>query len=261
MLENILFVLIETSHPGNIGSAARAINTMGLQRLCLVNPQEYPSVKATARASGAHGLLAQAEIHPCTESAIAKSTLVIGASARDRRLSWPELSPREMADLVTSHVSKTGTEVAILFGRENNGLSNEELALCHYLVQIPANPAYSSLNLAAAVQVLAYEIRMSYLACNQHSNVILGKEPESDKGLLKMDSPLANQDSMNRMYVHLHRVLSELSFINEKQPDKLIRRIKRLFNRAQMEEKEVQIIRGILSAIEKNIENNQPDRQ
>lgn len=248
MLNKISFVLIETSHPGNIGAAARAIKTMGLNKLSLVNPVEYPSVKATARASGADDVLAQAGVFSSVQQAIAKSTLVIGTSARDRRLAWPVLTPTQMAEVIFSHISTNPEhQVGLLFGRENNGLSNEELELCHYLVQIPANPAYSSLNIAAAVQILAYEIRSSYLLSKkQEEQTLSGNATE-------MDSPMACHDSLDRMYEHLFKLLYQIDFINEKQPIKLIRRIKRLFNKAQMEEKEVQIIRGILSAVEKNL--------
>jgi len=243
MIENIKIVLIETSHPGNIGSAARAIKNMGLSQLVLVKPKDYPSVQATARASGADSILENAVMVETVEQAIADSTLIIGASARDRRLTWPELDPRRMADLVFEEMSQKTAKVALLFGRENNGLSNEELALCHYLVQIPANPNYSSLNLAAAVQVLCYELRQTYLRLNKLSSDVVVEH--------KQDSPLADFEAIDRMHEHMQLVLTRLSFLSEKQPDKLVRRIKRLFNRAQMEEKEVQIIRGIMSAIEK----------
>jgi len=254
MLNNIQIVLIATSHPGNIGSAARAMKNMGLSQLSLVSPKDYPNVKATARASGADDILENAVICQTLEEAIAGATLVIGASARDRRLTWPELNPKQMAELVREKSANSDTRIAILFGRENNGLSNEELELCHYLVQIPANPVYSSLNLAAAVQVLAYELRMVYLQSVAESH---DRNISSAKKANELDSPLAKGDAMNHMYEHMQSVLVRLEFINEQQPAKLVRRIKRLFNRAQMEEKEVQIIRGMMSAIEKMLDQKE----
>lgn len=163
MLHNIRVVLVNTSHPGNIGGAARAMKNMGLSRLYLVDPEDFPSGEANARASGANDVLDAAIVVDTLEEALTGCSLVLGTSARDRRIPWPLLDPRECATTSLAQVEQGG-EVALVFGREYAGLTNEELQRCHYHVHIPSDPAFGSLNLAAAVQVLVYEVRMAWLA-------------------------------------------------------------------------------------------------
>jgi TrmH family RNA methyltransferase len=227
-------VLINTSHPGNIGAAARAMKNMGLNKLCLVDPQEFPSAEATARASGADDLLASASCFETLDEAIADSILVIGASARSRTLPLPSLDPRSCAKLV--YEQRQAGAVSILFGRERTGLSNEEMDRCHYLVQIPANPDYSSLNIAAAVQVIAYELR---LASGVHVN--------SDDTEIRY----ATAKQMEQFYAHLEQTLEELEFLDPENPRHLMRRLRRLFGRARPDQNEINILRGILTAAAK----------
>ena len=159
LADNIRIVLVHTSHPGNIGAAARAMKTMNLQHLVLVSPKCYPHPDAIARAAGADDILHHCEVVDTLSEAIADAQLVIGTSARMRHLSWPQLTPRECGQTAVRHAQDQ--DVAIVFGREKSGLSNDELQLCHYHVQIPCNPDYASLNLGAAVQVLAYEVKVA----------------------------------------------------------------------------------------------------
>jgi len=230
-------VLVEPSHPGNIGAAARAMKTMGLSNLWLVSPKRFPDAEATARASGADDLLYRARVVESYGQALDGCGLVVGASARRRTVSWPQLDPRHCARQVVAAASKL--PVALVFGREHSGLTNAELERCHYLVQIPANPAYSSLNLAAAVQILAYEIRMAVVTSG-------GAEVDRPERL-----ELATTGEMQGVMGHLEQVLSEIGFLNPAQPRQLMRRLRRLFNRAQLDKTEVNILRGILTAVQR----------
>lgn len=234
MLENIRFILVDTTHPGNIGGAARAMKNMGLSQLYLVNPADFPNKKATVRAAGADDLLANARCVASLEQALEGCELVFGTSARTRALPWPVCNPYECAQKVQSEPKK---RMAFVFGRENSGLSNEELALCHYHVHIPTQASFSSLNLAAAVQVIAYELRMA--------------EEASVPRRFKPVFELAGAEQMVGFYSHLEGVLIDLKFLDPKQPKLLMQRLKRLFNRAQVEKTELNILRGILSAIQK----------
>ncbi len=234
-LAQIRIVLIETSHPGNIGAAARAMKVMGLSRLYLVAPQQFPSAEATARASGADDLLAGAVVCPDLESALAGCTRVYGASARSRTIPWPLFSPRECAAQVAE---VPGDEtVAFVFGRESSGLTNAELERCSALLHIPTNPDYSSLNLAAAVQVVSYELRQALLEP--------GPEEASE------GEPLADHTDVERFYDHLEQTLVELEFLDPENPRQLMRRLRRLFNRTALQVVEVNILRGILTAAQK----------
>lgn len=234
-------VLVETSHPGNIGAAARAMKNMGLQDLRLVNPAQFPNAEATARASGADDLLASAQQFDSIEAAIADATLVIGASARSRSLPVPMLDPRQCAELVCNHPD-AGNAV-ILFGRERTGLTNEELDLCHYLVQIPVNPVYPSLNIAAAVQVISYDLRVAALA-----GAVL---PVTD-----VDRDYATSVQMEQFYRHLEQTLVELEFLDPDNPRQLMRRLRRLYNRARPDQNEINILRGILTATNRRNSGN-----
>ncbi len=226
-------VLVETSHPGNIGAAARAMKNMGLEDLRLVNPARFPDAEATARASGADDLLAAARCYDTLDAAIADATLVVGASARARSLPVPMLDPRACAAQVAGHPDPRGA--AILFGRERTGLTNEELDRCHYLVQIPVNPDYPSLNIAAAVQVICYELRVASLG---EGDLLPPAEPPD----------YASAGQMEQFYAHLEQTLVELEFLDPDNPRQLMRRLRRLFNRARPDCNEVNILRGILTA-------------
>jgi len=239
MLSNVRIVLVEPSHPGNIGAAARAMKNMCLQHLTLVSPEKFPHADAIARAAGAGDILDQAVVVDSLEQAIGSCTLVMGASARLRTLAWPQYTPAEAAREVKK-ISEHGT-VALVFGRERTGLTNDELQLCHYLVNIPCNEDFSSLNLAAAVQVLAYEIFQVSTQGN-NSEVLTGKD----------EIPVA-QEEMQRYFEHLHEVLVKIDFLDPQHPKKLMRRLHRLYNRAQPDQREINILRGILSAVEKLI--------
>lgn len=232
----VRIVLVGTTHPGNIGAAARAMCTMGLDQLTLVAPREFPSAEATARAAGADAVLEQARVCATLDEALAGCSFVVGASARLRALPWATVSPREVAPRLVAE-SAHG-EVAVIFGRESSGLSNDELASCHALLHIPTDPGYSSLNLGMAVQVVAYELRLATLA-----GAGPGPAPE------RLD-PLATVEDLERFYAHLERTLVEAGFLNPANPRHLMLRLRRLFNRALPEEKEVRILRGILSALE-----------
>jgi tRNA (cytidine32/uridine32-2'-O)-methyltransferase len=231
--ERIKIIIVEPSHPGNIGATARAMKTMDLSQLVLVNPKSFPNVNATARAAGADDLLANAKIFSSFEEAIKDSKLVIGTSNRIREIPLPVISPREVATKILAEATKH--EVSIVFGRENNGLSNEELIQCHYQIMIPTNPDFNSLNLASAVQIIAYEIK-------------LARENRSFSA--EFDEPLASSEEMKLFYQHLEKVLIEIDFLNPKYPRKLMARLVRLFNRSRLLKTELNILRGILTAIE-----------
>lgn len=232
MLSNVRIVLIGTTHPGNIGAVARAMKNMCLQSLYLVQPKIYPSAEATARASGADDLLARARVCGTLDEALRGCRLVIGTSARLRSVQWPCLSPRESARRLLQE-SAAG-EVALIFGRESSGLSNSELDRCHYLVQIPSNPEYPSLNLSQAVQVLSYEL---------HSNALQGGVDDAPA-----PDEVANAEALEDFFRHLQQAIDELGFSDPRQSKKLQRRLRRLFLRARPDPVELNILRGILSA-------------
>lgn len=236
-LDNIRFVLVGTTHPGNIGAAARAMKTMGLTKLHLVEPLHYPNAEATARASGADDVLANAQVHKDLISAIDGCHQVYGMSARLRHLPVPVVDPRQAVEQIQQQSDDTQT--AILFGREHSGLSNEEIDRCHHLINIPANPDYSSLNLAAAVQVFAYELKMSF-------------DPSIEVGRIGEDREAIDARDLDHLYHHFEQSLTEIGFLDPENPKNLIRRLKRLFNRADMDRNEVQILHGILRAAQNN---------
>jgi tRNA (cytidine32/uridine32-2'-O)-methyltransferase len=237
MLDRIRIVLINTSHPGNIGSAARAMKTMGLADLYLVDPKQFPHGTARDMASGADDILQRAVVVETLDEAIADCTLVVGTSARDRTIPWPLLPPRQVAEKVRQEPE--GGRTAIIFGREQSGLTNEELHRCQLHVQIPANPDYSSLNLAAAVQVIAYELRVASLDPTE-----VPKE---------WDYRPASSDEMERLFDHMQQVLIQLDFLKLSAPRQLMTRLRRFFYRARPDVMETNIFRGMLRAIEEKI--------
>lgn len=235
-MKNIRIVLVNTSHPGNIGAAARAMKTMGLERLVLVAPKDFPSEEATARATGASDILEQAIVAPNLRMAIQDCEWVLGTSGRNRYLQRSIVSPRECGQWIADH---NDAEIAILFGNERNGLSNEELAFCQSQIVIPTAPQFSSLNLAAAVQIICYEIFSSSLT-------EISCQPDS------LVPSLVKVEQLEQLYDHLQRVMIETHFLNPEQPKQLMPKLKRFFSRAQLEEDELNIFRGFLTAVEKH---------
>jgi TrmH family RNA methyltransferase len=232
-------VLVETSHPGNIGATARAMKTMGLTDLALVSPREFPSPQASARASGATDVLARARVYPTLAEAIGDCTLVIGASARLRSLPHRIVDPRQCAELVLAQ--HPDSKVAIVMGPEQAGLTNEHAGLCQYLVNIPTNPEYGSLNVAMAVQVICYELRMAALVGRSGAT--------ADR-----DAPLASAREIEGFHEHLERVLSTTGFLHPNHPHTMKLRLRRLFQRAELDRNEVNILRGALASLD-------PDRK
>ncbi|WP_413229045.1 tRNA (cytosine(32)/uridine(32)-2'-O)-methyltransferase TrmJ [Arsukibacterium sp.] len=234
-LDNIRVVLVGTTHTGNIGSVARAMKTMGLSRLYLVAPKTAPDGQAYALAAGASEILAAATTFDTLADAVADCALVVGSSARSRTLSWPMLDPRQCATLA---IAQSDKPVAIVFGRESSGLTNDELQLCNYHVCIAANPEYSSLNLAMAVQILCYEVRMAYLT---------GEPVVAESEAVNYPTSI----QMENFYQHLEVALQHTGFIIKQHPGVVMAKLKRLFNRARPEEAEYNILRGILSSMQR----------
>lgn len=230
-------VLVETSHPGNIGATARAMKTMGLSELVLVGPTSFPSADATARASGADDVLAHATVCASLPEAIADCVYVVGASARVRSLQWPTIDARSCAEKLWERA--TAGPVAVVFGPEHSGLTNEHLARCHELVNIPANPEYSSLNLAMAVQVVCYELLMA------HAQIAAWREGLGEE---QRDTPLATADEVEAFHVYLEDLMCRTGFLNPDHPRQLKLRLRRIFNRAQLDQTEVNILRGLFAA-------------
>lgn len=239
MTKNVRIVMVQTSHPGNIGAAARAMKNMCLSELVLVGPKRFPCDEATVRASGADDLLANARVVETLADAVADCRIVIGASARLRSVSWPLVAPREAAALASAEAASA--PVSLVFGRESSGLSNDELDLCTHLVHIPTNPDYSSLNVAMAVQVLAYELMMT--GVTEASPTV--DTPSSDGDPRES---LASNAEMEGFFGHLEQALDEIGFTDERRSEKLMRRLRRLFHRASPASDEINILRGILSA-------------
>ncbi len=240
----VRFVLVGTTHPGNIGASARAMKAMGFNDLCLVGPKTFPAAEATARASGADDLLAHATVVTDLAEAVADCALVVGTTARDRHLEWPVLSPRDAAARIVDVLGDG--PVAVVFGREQSGLSNAELDRCHHAIRIPTNPAFNSLNLAQAVQVCAYELRQSLLVMSEH-DVADGES---------MLDPPADAGELDRLHAHLIAVMTAVGYFDPTNPRLLPRRLRRLLNRGDLQRSEVQILRGFLSAVERRGDKN-----
>lgn len=232
---SIRIVLVGTTHPGNIGAVARAMKNMGLDDLALVNPKVFPHAKATARASGAVDVLKNATVVDSLAEAIKDCVFVAGASARPRSLTWPYMEPRDCAAKFIE-LREQGT-VAAVFGPEKSGLSNADLDHCDTLLTIPTNPDFSSLNIAMSVQVFTYELRMAAEA---------GKPAHYEH-----DAPLATSGELEHFYEHLAQVMTDVDFLDPENPRHLMRRLRRMFIRAQVDKNEVNILRGMLAAIDK----------
>jgi tRNA (cytidine32/uridine32-2'-O)-methyltransferase len=240
MLEKIKIVLSHTTHPGNIGATARAMKVMGLSNLALVNPNKYPSAEATERASKAANILAEAKVYEHVEEAISDCRLVIGASVRTRTLPSKLVTPRELADKIKNQPENM--PVAIMFGTENSGLTNDELHLCHYQVYIPTNPDYSSLNLAQAVQLISYELRLAL----------------SDMKQLPDQRVIANETQVSHhqldgLLAHFEKIMLKSGYLNPDHRKQIDNRMSRLLSKAQVTESEYKLLRGFLSSIDGSI--------
>ena len=238
--KSVTFILVGTSHPGNIGASASAIKTMGFSRMNLVSPKEFPSETAFFRAKAATDVLEKIEIFPNLKSAISDFELVIGTSARNRKVPWPMINSKKAAQQIIAITKRGKQKIALVFGREDRGLTNEELGLCNLHVHIPANKDYSSLNLAQAVQIIAYEIRMQSL---------------SDKKLKEQewDVPLAKNEEIENLINHFENLMNELDFYEIDNPRKLLTRMRRFFKRSKIDHLEANVFRGVISSIQKNL--------
>jgi TrmH family RNA methyltransferase len=249
VLGRVRVVLVNTSHPGNIGGAARAMKNMGLQQLVLVDPRRFPDDNASARAAGADDVLRDARIVGTLEEAIADCVLVMGTSARDRRIPWPVVDPREAADLVLDQLAvQEDAQIALVFGREDSGLTTEELQRCQFHVHIPSDPEFSSLNLAAAVQVLAYELRMQGLQRQGQPTKMHKLETTNRQSQI-----LVTAEELERFFEHLEQVLTEIGFHDPQKPRQLMPRLRRLYGRIQIDQVEMNILRGILTDTQKAV--------
>ena len=237
--DNMRMVMVETSHPGNIGAAARAMKTMGQSHLYLVNPALFPSAEVTARAAGADDILEHAVICASLEEAVRDCVLVVATTARIRRVPWTVEGPRAGAARIVA-LARSG-HVAVVFGREDNGLNNEELGLCNTVVQIPANPDFGSLNIAAALQIICYEILQA-----AGSGTVTQENSVS----------LASAEHMRQLYEHFEACMTGVGFYNPRKPRLLMRRLKRMFNRAQLDLDEINILRGFLAAVQELIKKD-----
>lgn len=238
LFPRVRIVLVETTHPGNIGAAARAMKNMGLCKLVLVDPRLFPNEKAIWRSASAADVVEGAEVVSSLAEALEGCQLVIGTSARERRIPWPMLEPKSCGEKVFN-AQAAGQEVAIVFGREAHGLKNEELQMCHFHVNIPTGKAYSSLNLGMAVQVLTYEILQASIAAEDQPDQVGGD----------WDMEYATSDALEHFFVHLESTLIETGFHDPTNPRQLMTRLRRMFNRIRMDEMEVNILRGFLTSI------------
>ncbi|MFT4748600.1 MAG: tRNA (cytidine32/uridine32-2'-O)-methyltransferase [Pseudohongiellaceae bacterium] len=242
--ENIKIVLVNTSHPGNIGAAARAMKNMGMMQLVLVQPEDFPSGVARGRAASALDVIENAIVVDTLEEAIADCSLVIGTSARSRKIPWPMVTPESCAQKIVQE--SVGGKTALVFGREDSGLDNDELQLCNFHVQIPTNPDCSSLNLAAAVMVICYEV-FKYDASLDGRAALAEDE--------FWDQEKATGEQVEHFYEHLEQVMTKIKFHDPENPRQLMQRMRRLFSRIRIDVMEMNILRGILSNIEYHIKD------
>ena len=237
LLNSIKVVLVGTTHPGNIGATARAMKNMGIVNMALVEPKEFPSDIATYRSKAAKDVLENAEVFDTLKMAISDCELVIGTSARERKVPWPILNPKDASQEVSK--GSLNNKVAVVFGREDRGLTNEELGLCNLHVHIPTDPEYSSLNLSQAVQIMVYEIRSAIL------------ENEGNDG--NWDVEFADNDQTERLISHMDELMQEVDFYEIDNPRKLLLRVRRFFKRSRLDVMEVNIFRGLFAAIQKKL--------
>ncbi|OMH32834.1 tRNA (cytosine(32)/uridine(32)-2'-O)-methyltransferase TrmJ [Motiliproteus sp. MSK22-1] len=245
MLNNIRVVMINTFHPGNIGAAARALKNMGLSQLYLVDPKEFPHPEAESRAAGALDLLNNAVVVKTLEEAIKDCSLVVGTSARNRSFPWPMLDARNCAEKAV--IEAKSAPVAIVFGRERMGLHNEELMQCNFHLAIPTDPVYPVLNVSAAIQVVCYELWLAQQNSSTPSSTSSTSSTNNDP-LLEYPS----SEEMGHFYTHLENTLKDINFIVAQHEGKVMTKLRRLFNRARPEKVELNMLRGVLSAIQRN---------
>lgn len=245
-LNHIRIVMINTSHPGNIGAAARVMKNMGLTRLYLVNPKQFPNYEATAMASGADDLLSQAVVCSSFEEALEGCHLVLGTTARERKIQHEFIDGREAGNLAVFEATKH--QVALVFGRERTGLTNDEIGLCHKLINIPTNPEYSSLNVASAVQIVAYEVMMAVQALDKNCVQSGTNQHAADPADL---IAYASSENIERFYEHLEQTLIDIDFLRVKQSPQLMPKLRHIYNRIRLKQDEVNILRGILNKTQK----------
>ena len=239
--QNISFILVGSTHPGNIGAAARAMKNMGIHQMGLVSPKEFPHEKAFFRAKAATDVLEKAVIYKSLKEAISETKLVIGTSARNRKVPWPIVSPSEAAEEIVSFIKTSEDKTAVVFGREDRGLTNEELGLCNLHVHIPSSDEYPSLNLSQEIQIIAYEIRLKAL---------------SHEGMLKKqewDVPLAENAEIEKLIEHFDELMQEVEFYKTDNPRQLLRRVRRFFKRSKLDHVEANVFRGVFAAIQKKL--------
>ena len=234
-LDNVRVILSSPSHPGNIGAAARAMKTMGLGSLYLVNPKSFPDKEAERRSAGAWDVLNNTNVCKNLNEALSGTTLAAAVTARQRNLTLDVFDPRQGAQKILNQAGRS--PVALVFGTETSGLTSEEISKCQFIIHIPANPEYSSLNLASAVQVMTYELRMALPNIEESTPAILGE--------------LASHDEIELFYRHFEGAMINSGFLDPKSPKHLMQRIRRLFSRTTLEKKEIKILRGILTSFEK----------
>jgi len=234
-IANIRVIMINTSHPGNIGAAARVMKNMGLTRLYLVKPKHFPNAEATAMASGADDLLAKAVVCESFEQAVEGCHLVLGSTARERKIQHEFIDARTAGELAIAESEKH--EVALVFGRERTGLTNDETGLCHKLINIPTNPDYRSLNVASAIQIISYEVMMS----------LASRYSDSGHSEEQVATDYASSEAMERFYQHLEQTLVDIEFLRLKQSPQLMPKLRHIYNRVRLKSEELNILRGILS--------------
>ncbi|QPF37042.1 RNA methyltransferase [Acinetobacter sp. TTH0-4] len=249
-LSHVRIVMVNTTLPANIGSALRAMKTMGLSKLVLVAPKTYPHPDIDALAAGATDLIEQIEIVSTLEDAIQDCHLVFGTSARSRTIPWPLLDARPAAEKSLQAVLNDQQEVAIVFGREDRGLTNEELALANYHVTIPVNNDYGVLNVAQAIQVICYELRMATLALVEQKDNTEATMPVTETESMQWDEPLVTHEQMQQFYPHIEKMLAEIEFMDPKNPRLLPLRLRRLFGRIQLDRMEYHLLRGIFTRVQ-----------
>lgn len=249
-LSHVRIVMVNTTLPANIGSALRAMKTMGLSKLVLVAPKTYPHPDIDALAAGATDLIEQIEIVETLADAIKDCHLVFGTSARSRTITWPLLDARPAAEKSISAVVNDQQDVAVVFGREDRGLTNEELAMANYHVTIPVNTDYGVLNVAQAIQVICYEMRMATLAAVESGKDETATMPVTDTESMQWDEPLVTHEQMEQFYPHIEKMLAEIEFLDPKNPRLLPLRLRRLFGRIQLDRMEYHLLRGIFSRVQ-----------
>ncbi|MDN5444901.1 MAG: RNA methyltransferase [Acinetobacter sp.] len=249
-LSHVRIVMVNTTLPANIGSALRAMKTMGLSKLVLVAPKTYPHPNIDALAAGATDLIEQIEIVETLADAIKDCHLVFGTSARSRTIPWPLLDARPAAEKSISAVVNDQQDVAVVFGREDRGLTNEELAMANYHVTIPVNTDYGVLNVAQAIQVICYEMRMATLAAVESGKDETATMPVTDTESMQWDEPLVTHEQMEQFYPHIEKMLAEIEFLDPKNPRLLPLRLRRLFGRIQLDRMEYHLLRGIFSRVQ-----------